>query len=466
MRLSVVGRRFTGSWISAIAEWSGGSGLWSGVRSRASSVFSFGLPRLAITSVRLPVLVVMMAGTKVSQYEQAGQLGRLSASLERHTTHFRYVLLMSPDRTDYTAHFDSDRIHHLRARLPLLSGGVALLLSVIFGLRILRRATSVMILDEQAAVAGRLVRRLSGSDLFVSAGAPWAPPRRVDVWKRRRWLTRAALRRVDQVIRWPATDLEPVLAKAHVETLPHLVDADLFCPLTTTDPTRPRAIGVFLAAENEAGARVTIGVAERLARRGQGVVLQVFVIGTGAEAASHALQSEVAERDLPIQFQVLPRIEMLPDAIAHLRIGVAFDDLDSIHNLLRAMAAGVPGITLVSEPPDGAAAATSWSRFVLQSEPTEQAIARNIEALLREPGIRLRMAREGRRFVIANHSLEAVATRESLLLRGADRDEPEEPAVEPEFDADTEAETLAQMLEAAGVARPDSPAAEATKAVA
>lgn len=421
-------------------------------------VFTNENPPLGITLVQPPILIVLMAGTSVQEYEEAGQLGRLSAALQRHTRYFRTVLLMTTDRTDYTENLDTAQVRHVR--MPKLlppgpSGGFALLLSMIFRFRSVSKAASVVILDEESAPAGWLASRLNGSRFSMSMGAPWAPPRYMNVEGKRRWLERAALRRVGQVVQWMPTDGFAPGDSAEVSHLPQLIDADLFCPLTTTDPTRPRMVGVFLGTEDEADARVMMGVAERLARRKQTAILRVFVSGHGAESRAAALQAEVAERGSAIEFQTMPRIEMLPDAIARLRMCIAFKDPKSIENLLRSMASGVPGIAVDREAGDSDddVEAPGWSRFVLTSGRTEEELSRNIETLFREPGVRLRMAREGRRFVIASHSLEAVSANESRLLLGEELLEKMNFAPEAEFDADAEAEKLASMLELLGVAR-------------
>ncbi len=320
----------------------------------------------------------------------------------------------------------------------------------------IRKATSVVIVDEQSAPTGWMVSRLSGSCLSMSVGAPWGPPQDMNTEGMRRWVVRAAIRRVEQIVQWPNVDVQPSTDERAVLALPNLVDADLFCPLTTTDPARPRTVGVFLGAENEADARVILGVSGRLARRNQSVVIRVFVSGHEAESRASAMQAEVAEQDLSIEFQTLPRVEMRPDAIARLRMCIAFNDAESIQNLLQAMASGVPGIAVAPAAADEEVDKPGWSRFVLFSSPTEEEISRNIETLFREPGVRLRMAREGRRFVIANHSLEALATRESKLLLGPDHLDNSDFIPEDEFDSDAEAEKLAQMLEMVGVMRTDS----------
>lgn len=412
---------------------------------------------MAITHVQPPALLIMMAGTTVRQYEQAGQLGRLAASLERHAKFFRTVVLMTTDRSDYSQQFESGRVRHLRMPLPVPNGVVSLLLSAAFRFRTMRRVTSVVILDEPAAPAGWLAGRLSRSSASMSADAQWAPPRSPNVNGLRHLLVRAALRRIEQVFEWGATELPPYTPNATRVVIPSLIDSDLYCPLTTTDPAKPRTVGVFMGTESEVDARVVMGVAERLARRGQSAAIRVLMDGQGAEALAASLQAEVEERGLDVEFLTMPPVEMLPDAINQLRICVAFNDSESVQNLLRAMASGVPGIAI--EPRSGSEFVEQeepdWTYFVLRCGSSEWEIAQSIETLFREPGVRLRMAREGRRFVIANHSLEALAARESKLLLGADLLVQSIVIREPEFDAAAEAEKLAQMLELVGVTRDD-----------
>ncbi len=434
------------------------------------------LPPLAITHIQPPTLVVLMAGTSIEQYDRAGQFGRLASSLERHRKYFRTVLFMTADRRNYTGQIGLDGVRHISASrlLPtLLPDGVSLLLSGLLRFRTMRKVTSVVILDEESATAGWLIKRLSSSQLALSSGAPWAPPRRMDIGVKRRWLVRAALRRLDRIVVWPSDESDTVSDAAaeglERNRLPDLVDADLFCPLTTTDPARPRTIGAFMSTGDEADARVMMGVGERLIRRNPGAVLRVLLSGHDAEVRASALQSEVAQRGIPIEFQVLPPAEMLPDAIARLRMCLAFSDPESVRGLLRAMSSGVPGIIVrpsADEEGEAEAEVPGWSHFVLNSSPTQEEITRNIETLFREPGVRLRMAREGRRFVVAKHSLKALAAEESKFLLGQDLFEELNPIVEPEFDPDAEAEKLAQMLEGLGVTRTESQDAEGLEAAA
>lgn len=435
---------------------------------RIKRIFEKELPPLSITAVQRPALVILMAGTTVRQYEQAGQLGRLAASLERHARYFRTVLLMTTDRSSYTEQFSIEGVLHRRVPVPSpLRGTALLLLSVLVRLRSVRKATAVLIVDEEAAPAGWLASRLSGAAMSMSAGAPWAPPRDTSADGWRRSAVRMALSRVESVIEWPQAPehldipdngISPATPAAETRSLPVLVDADLYCPLTTTDPARPRTVGVFVGPEHEEGARTIIGVAERLNRRSQTAQFRVFVTcGGGAEARAAALQGEAKERDVEIEFLPLPPPEMLPDAIARLRLCVAFGTGDPVHYLLRAMASGVPGIAIDPEPESSGAVpgGPDWTHFVLSSGATEEQIARTIETLFREPGIRLRLAREGRRFIVARHSLDALSELEDRLLLGPDAHAPQVNAGEPVFDADAEAEKLAMMLEMVGVARID-----------
>ncbi len=412
-------------------------------------------PPMQITEIQPPTLLVLMAGTTIEQYEQAGQLGRIAASLERHARLFRTVMLMSTDSTDYTELIGVERVKHVKMPLlvpRLLPGGIALSMSALVRFRTVRKASSVVILDEESAVSGWISKRLSGSGLSMSSDAPWAPPRHMSIEGKRRWLARAAMRRIDHFVQWPTGKSPHGIEESKALFLPELIDADLFCPLETTDPNRPRTVGVFIGSDDEADGRIVLGVAERLIRRQQTAVLQVFVTGHSAEPRASSLQSEASERGLPVSFQQLPRSEMLPDAIARLRLCIAFDGSEPVRGLLQAMASGVPGIA-VQKKSEGETESPGWSRFVLPSGPTEEEISRNIETLFREPGVRLRMAREGRRFVIASHSLDALSAIETRHLLGDNPLETPLEIPEPEFDADAEAEKLAQMLEGLGVSR-------------
>ncbi len=395
------------------------STIGSKVRARFRNV----LPPFAITHIQPPALLVIMAGTTVSQYEEAGQLGRFAASLARHTRHFRTVILLTADSEDFTSKFATEKVLHLRSPLKAPSNRTSVLLTIIVKLRIVRSATSVLILDEQAAVAGWVCASVSKSRLSMSISAPWSPPRRANVMNRPHWLTRVALRRVKLLVKWPVEGSIPYGSEsaytpnAETVSLSSLVDSDLYCPITTTDPAKPRITGVFLDAARELDSRLVLAVAERLARHGIDVKLSVLIDGHGREARSSALNAEITGRKMPVGFQSLPAPEMLPDAIDQMGICLAFRNSESEQNILRAMSVGVPCIVSgdwTDRPTDSPS--PGYAGFVLRSEVSEEQITRCIEVLLREPGIRLRMASEGRRFVLANHSIDALSSQESQLL--------------------------------------------------
>lgn len=419
----------------------------------AARFFKRDLPPMSISPVKSPMLLVLMAGTTIRQYEEAAQTGRFSASLERYSRHFRSVVLMTTDRSGYTETIALPRVRHLPVNVPApLRGSALLLMSVAFHFRTVRQATSVLVMDEKASPAGWFVSRLSRSELSMSIGAPWTPPRKGNTGGFRNRLLRMAMDRVTTVIEWPECEVLPVAPSAKTHRLPALVDVDLFCPLATTDPARPRTVGVFIDSGDEVYARVMIGVSERLKRRRQDVVIRVFVVSKNhdADAKAAALQGEARERDASVEFLSLPPVEILPDAIARMRLCVSFGHGAPTGYLLRAMASGVPGIAIapkhgkaVHEPQTG----PDWTYFVLNSGATEEEITRNIEMLFREPGVRLRLAREGRRFVVARHSVAALAEQEALVLlrSGASQETLE---VESEFDAQAEAKKLSMMLAA------------------
>ena len=209
---------------------------------------------------------------------------------------------------------------------------------------------------------------------------------------------------------------------------------------------------------------MVIGVSEHLHRRGQQLFLRVFVAsaqGAGEKVAT--LQAEAEQRGVNVEFHALPAPEMLPDAIARMRLCVGFNDAVSSQLLLRAMSSGVPCISIDPDASvtSGDTSGTNWTQFVLQSEPTQEDVTRKIETLFREPSLRLRMAREGRRFVRARHSLDALVAveAEQMLKLATGGSEDDQVDLEPEFDADAEAAKLAMMLEAVGVSKSGQSAA-------
>lgn len=382
-------------------------------------------PPYAITHIQPPALLVVMAGTTVARYQDAGQFGRLSGALERYSQHFKTVMLLTADQKNFTVEFSSDRVRHLSSRLGFGPSGFSILITLAVRLRAVRRSTSVVILDEQAATAGWVASKLSGSRLTMTVGAPWAPPRSTSIIGWRNWSNRTALRRVERLIRWQTADSRsngPPTPNAENTCLPALVDSNLFCPVTNTDPSRPRVIGVFLRADQEMESRLVLATAERLARRGLDARLRVMIDGEGRESKANALNSETAGKDIPVEFRAIPPVEMLPDVLAHMRMCLSFEHPASDWDFLKAMSCGVPCV-LVERPEVSRSFSReerSITRFLLRSSANEEQIVKSIETLLREPGIRLRMAREGRKFVVNSHSLAAVSATESRLLLGDD----------------------------------------------
>jgi hypothetical protein len=206
---------------------------------------------------------------------------------------------------------------------------------------------------------------------------------------------------------------------------------------------------------------MVIGVAEHLLKRRQHLVMRVLIASAhGASEKAAALESEAAQRGVNVEFHLLPAPEMLPDAVARMRVCIGFNDPVSSQLLLRAMSSGVPCISIDPDPTvtSGDFEGANWSQFVLSSEATQEAIAKNIETLFREPGVRLRLALEGRRSISSRHSFDSLVALESDLLLKTSSGYVEDTVIdtEPEFDPDAEAAKLAMMLEAVGVPRSGS----------
>jgi glycosyltransferase involved in cell wall biosynthesis len=418
-------------------------------------------PELVITPMPRTLLVVTMVNLTAQSYAEAGQLARLSAALARYERHFDEVVLVTPDRVDFSDQLEAENVSHMRSIVPgpkIFRTAV----TVARNSRLMRRATAVMAFDEPGAVPGWLAARLSGSGLTLSVGAPWAPPRsltRLEGLKA--WPVRKAMRRITDVTIWEGEVERDPAENASPHWLPSFVDADLYCPLVTTDPARPRMVGAFLNAADTASAIGLIGVADRLKRDGHNVMFRVFLLsGAAAEVQAAALQGDVAERSAPIEFLALPRTEMLPDVISRLRICLSFGSGEALPFTLRAMSSGVPCVVVGASEAESGERRRGWRDFVLHAGTSNEDIAHAIEALFREPGLRLRMGREGRRLVIARHSLDAIAREEAAVFKGEPL-EHEAQEAEPEFNANDEAEKLAAMLEALGVTRAESKAVAA-----
>lgn len=436
--------------MSRVPSWS--ASLAARVRERFSRIRS--LPKFAITHVQPPVLLVLMAGTTVAQYEKAGQLGRLDAALGRYSKRFRTVALLTNDREDFTGKLSHERVRHLRSRIPFAGDSTKLALNALLHLRTVRNTSSIVMFDEQSAPSAWLTSSLSGAKITMSIGAPWAPPRSSGFANWKGFLVRVGMNRADQLIEWrspSAKNKTPRIDNAELHVLPQLTDTDLYCPLTTTDPTRPRTVGVFIDSSDESAARVVAGVTKRLQQRGIDAVIRVLVAGERSESFAASLNAETSNLSSKIEFQAVPSAEMLPDAISRMRMCVAFDGAASTTNLLRAMSSGVPGIAVGVQEIDSLNEPNKadWTSFVLRSGATEEEITKSIETLFREPGLRLRLAREGRRFVVANHSLDSVAALESeLLIVSSSHHNRTHRYQSEDFDAETEAEGLALMIEA------------------
>jgi hypothetical protein len=417
------------------------------------------LPELAVSAAHPSTLLILMGGTTIDEYDAAGQLGRLSSALERYARHFRTVLLMTADRKDFTKQLDVPRVRHLKTPVVVpFRGSLTLVASVVMRFRSVRHASVVTVMDTQGATAGWLASQVSNSALTFSVGTPWSHPReQSEEWHAGK-MQRKALDHVRLSVGWPRVTDTHLDSLPEPYRLPALVDVDLYCPLTTTDPARPRTVGVFLGSNHDSGGRMIIGVAEHLLKRRQALVLRVFVATShGGNEKAAALQAEAMQRGVNVEFLALPAPEMLPDAIERMRLCVGFNDPVSSQLLLRAMSSGIscisiePDATVTSGDADG----VDWSEFVLQSAATQEDVARNIETLFREPAVRLRLAREGRRFVVSRHSFDALVALEAKLLLRTSANYVEDTVIdtEPEFNAEDEAAKLAMMLESVGVAR-------------
>jgi glycosyltransferase involved in cell wall biosynthesis len=210
----------------------------------------------------------------------------------------------------------------------------------------------------------------------------------------------------------------------------------------------------FIGPDDTAAAVMLMGAAQRLMRHKHGIAIRAFVVTPGAagEVQAAALRGEAADRQSVVEFAHLPVFELLPDLLARPRLCISFGSEESLPYVLRSMACGVPCVVVtgsVLEPeirPNG----PDWQDFVLKTGDSDSALARGVESVLREPALRARLAREGRRFVIARHSLDAIQREESVLLRQpglvADVKEAAPGKEESEFDAEAEAAKLAVMV--------------------
>ena len=429
----------------------------TGLRERFAGAFERPKgPLMVITKRPRTKLAVTMASVTVKHYIDAGQVARLSDALSRYAKGFDEVVFITPDRMTLTDEFAAENVTHLRV-LPFVYGPwiFRTAISTVLRFRSFHNVTAVLALDEAGAVPGWIVAKASGSDLVLSAGAPWAPPKPKKPFDGiKAWPVRQAVKRISDVTLWEGETGRGRAESAERHALPAFVDANLYCPLITTDPSQPRMVGAFVSASDTASAIGLIGAAETLKHDGHNLMFRVFVVsGSDGEAKAAALQGDVAERSAPIEFSALPRVEMLPDVISRLRICLSFGADETLPFTLRAMSSGIPCIVVGLED-DESVARWGWRDFVLKSGGSNEQIAYSIEALLREPTLRLRMAREGRRVVTDQHSLDAIAAHEVAILKKTPIEKPSESAGD-DFNADEEAEKLAAMLEAIGVARSD-----------
>jgi glycosyltransferase involved in cell wall biosynthesis len=209
----------------------------------------------------------------------------------------------------------------------------------------------------------------------------------------------------------------------------------------------------FIGPDDTAAAVMLMGAAQRLMRHKHGVVIRAFVVTPGAagEVQAAALRGEAAERQSVVEFAHLPTFELLPDLFARPRLCISFGSEQSVPYVLRSMACGVPCVVAggSGDSTETRSNRPDWHGFVLKTGDSDAALARGVEAVLREPALRARLGREGRRFVIARHSLDAIQREESALLRqpGTAADVKKAvPEREGEFDAEAEAAKLAVMV--------------------
>ena len=413
-------------------------------------------PEMVISPRRQETLVVVLGGTTLEEYRRVGQFARLCSGLERYSLHFDRVLLLTADRHDFTGDLDLPKVRHVwTPRLVPGSPRLRLFASLLLRLKHLRTATAVLALDGHGAVFAWLVSKLSGSPVAGSFGAPWSPVQDRNSPSGR--LTRFGLSRIERAVVWQwAGDL--TLSEGVEEyRLPAHVDTELYCPLKNTDPDRPRVAVSFIYPDEAAEANTLMSVADRLERLRAGIGLKVALIG-GAEGAVRAasLQAEAELRGVPVQFIPLPEPGLVPDVLARARIFIGIADKGPPPFLFEAMASGVPCIVARSESQLGEPV-ENWARFVIPCRAVDDEICRVVIALLREPGVRLRLGREGRRLAVAAYSINAAVWTEVQLLRAASpqAETPTAPG-EEQYDADAEAEKLAGMLAAIGITRAET----------
>lgn len=379
-------------------------------------------PQLKITKSPKTALAITMASATVSQYVESGLMSRLSMALERYSSHFDEVVLVTPDRESFTEHFGIENVTHVPVKRSIPGPWILKMsVSVALQFKAMRGATVVLALDEAGAAPGWLISRLSGCQLVLSAGAPWAPPRPKRPFDGlKAWPVRQAVKRISDVTLWDGESGRPRALRAESHRLPAYVDAELYSPLVMTDPERPRMVGAFLSASDTESAMGLMGAADTLKRDGHDLMFRVFLLASsGAEAKAAELQAGVVERSAPIEFIALPRIELLPDVISRLRICLSFGADHALPFTLRALSAGVPCVVAGVDVDDRSGRERDWRDYVIRTGNSNRDIVRAIESLLREPLLRLRLGREGRRLVMTQHSLDAIAAKEVAILKRA-----------------------------------------------
>ena len=423
---------------------------------------------LAVSFRPAPTLVVLISTARLADYERAGRLAHLTGAFERYRAHYRRVLVVSRDSRRYDGRM-VDGVEHVRLplRLPLW-GGLALALVVIIRFRTLRKATGVIALDGPAGVAGWIAGRLSGAPSSISLGAPWSPPTGLGDGASRvsRWLGAAGVRRVARVSLWPGADMQaPPGAREYVD-VGEWVNTDLFTPLETTDPGRPERVVAFLDVRDPNVTGLVIGAAHELRRVWPRAEVKAVATGGRVNAAAvDSLQAEAELRESPVEFvgktpqETMPHI--LPRSFAALVPGT--NGLPA--GALEAMSSGVPCI-VAGIPQDENwtedAIEERWRKFSLPCTADASGVVTALLMLHREPEVRMRLAREARRFVQSQYSLEA-AVRDEVSALGhygvfeqQDKEQDEKAvAGQKEFDWSEEAEKLSDMLTALGVTKDD-----------
>lgn len=242
-----------------------------------------------------------------------------------------------------------------------------------------------------------------------------------------RWLERVVLNRADVILVLSESMQNHLLrqgVRAPVEVLPIWVDT---CAIRPARAPRGTDVTVIYSGNlgRKQGLRQVIDMAEELARRGNPV--RILLRGEGSEGMK--IGAEVEARGLEnIRIVPLVPMERLPEALSEGAIHLVPQDANTADFAVPSkayaiMACGRPFVAAARPGSQLWQLCRRSGAFLCVPADDPQAFTDAVERLVRDPALRVRLGRNGRRYVLCHHAKTPVLEKflSIALARGTGR---------------------------------------------